>query len=278
MAETEADPWRTELLEERRQKDDFMARHPESPFISARVPFHELRYFPPDPAMKVRARLVRVVTPQEAFLRTNRDGTSVMRYIGDIVFAVGSKELRLRVYHAGEGVGAHVFVPFRDSTSGRDSYGPGRYLTLELNDTDSYEIDFNRAFNPYCAYTDDFECGFPPAENDLPVPIRAGEKVWAADRNPRTPSSMVLEQTAKALGRARPAAASARRKPTPKKVAPPTAKKPTVKPARAPAKRTVVPSRPAPVAKGGGKAPRSRSPRTERRRPRAKGRARGSSP
>jgi uncharacterized protein len=195
-----ADRWREELEEERRQKDDFMARHPESPFVSAQVPFHDLRYFPPDAALRVHARLVRVVTPQEAYLRTNRDGSSVMRYIGDLVFTLGSKELRLRVYHAGEGVGAHVFVPFRDGTSGRESYGPGRYLTLELNDSDSYELDFNRAFNPYCAYTDDYECGFPPAENDLPVPIRAGERAWAADRNPRTPSTMVKERTAKALG------------------------------------------------------------------------------
>lgn len=246
MAESEADPWKTELEEERREKDDFMARHPESPFVSARVPFHELRYFPPDPAMRIRARLVRVVTPQEAYLRTNRDGSSVMRYIGDLVFAVGSKELRLRVYHAGEGVGAHVFVPFRDTTSGRDSYGPGRYLTLELNPTDSYELDFNRAFNPYCAYTDEFECGFPPAENDLPVPIRAGEKVWAADSNPRTPSSLVLERTAKALGRARPPAATGRPKASAKS------------PVRAKRQRSPGPSGPCPgqEARPGG-APRS---------------------
>jgi len=213
MAET--DPWLEELEEERRQKDDFMARHPESPFNSSRVPFHELRYFPPDPAYRVRARLVRVVHPQEAYLRTNRDGSSVMRYIGDLVFNLRSRELRLRVFHAGEGVGAHVFVPFRDATSGRESYGPGRYLTLELNDSDAYDLDFNRAFNPYCAYTDEYECGFPPAENDLPVPVRAGERAWAADRNPRTPSTLVKEETAKALARRAPTS-KAPRSPAPK--------------------------------------------------------------
>ncbi len=56
----------------------------------------------------------------------------------------------------------------------------------------STELDFNRAFNPYCAYTDAYECGFPPSENDLPVPIRAGEMVWSGERNPRTPSSAVI--------------------------------------------------------------------------------------
>ncbi len=184
--------WERELETERAMKNEFMARHPESPFIAGRVPFHDLRYFPPDASLRIEARLERRATPEEAYLRTNRDNQAVMRLLGELTFSLGGRELRLRVFHAGEGVGASVFVPFRDTTSGRESYGPGRYLTLELNEADVYELDFNRAFNPYCAYTDDFECGFPPAENDLPVPIRAGEKVWAADRNPRTPSSLML--------------------------------------------------------------------------------------
>ncbi|MGD0250457.1 MAG: DUF1684 domain-containing protein [Thermoplasmata archaeon] len=201
------DLWQRELETERSMKNEFMARHPESPFIAGRVPFHELRYFPPEPRFRVKASLERVPNPEEAFLRTNRDNQAVMRYLGDLVFSVGSRKLRLKVYHAGEGVGTSVFVPFRDSTSGRESYGPGRYLTLELNESDEYELDFNRAFNPYCAYTDEFECGFPPSENDLPVPIRAGERVWAADRNPRTASSLMLARQGR-----RPAAAPPARK------------------------------------------------------------------
>ncbi len=186
------DRWHRELETERTMKDEFMARHPESPFVAGRVPFHPLQYFPLDPRFRVAARLERVPAPEEAYLRTNRDNQAVMRYLGDLVFTLRRRGLRLRVYHAGEGVGTSVFVPFRDATSGRDSYGPGRYLTLELTESDEYDLDFNRAFNPYCAYTDDYECGFPPAENDLPVPVRAGEKVWAAERNPRTPSSLML--------------------------------------------------------------------------------------
>lgn len=211
------DPWRLELEEERRMKDEFMARHPESPFVAGRVPFHDLRYFPPDPRYRVRATLRRAAVPEEAYLRTNRDGQAVMRYLGDLSFHLDGKKFSLGVYHAGEGVGTSVFVPFRDRTSGDDSYGPGRYVTLELNEADEYDIDFNRAFNPYCAYTDDYECGFPPAENDLPVPIRAGEKAWAADRNPRTPSSVVLDQLRKATGRATPNAAPKRKRPPAKK-------------------------------------------------------------
>jgi len=184
--------WHRELETERAMKNEFMIRDPESPFVVGRVPFHDLRYFPPDPKLVVRATLKRRPSPEEVYLRTNRDNQAVMRYIGDLEFSIGHDPLHLRLYHAGEGVGTSVFVPFRDLTSGKESYGPGRYLTLELNEADVYEVDFNRAFNPYCAYTDDFECAFPPSENDLAVAISAGEKAWAADRNPKSPSGAVL--------------------------------------------------------------------------------------
>ncbi len=187
------DDYQREVETERRMKDEFMAHHPESPFVAERVyGFAGLRYFPFSKEFRVVARLERRPEPEEAYLRTNRDGQAEMRHIGDLSFELRGRPMRLRVYHAGAGVGGSVFVPFRDLTSGRDTYGPGRYLTLDLNEEDVYDLDFNRAFNPYCAYTDAFECGFPPAENDLPVAVRAGEKVWSAARNPRTPSSAVL--------------------------------------------------------------------------------------
>lgn len=178
-----------------------MGRDRESPFVSAGVPFHPLRYFPISKRYVVEARLVRNDRPVEAYLRTNRDGQSVVRYLGDLRFTLRAQPLSLRLFHAGEGVGTSVFVPFRDGTSGRQSYGPGRYLTLELTEDDRYRLDFNRAFNPYCAYTDAYECGFPPAENDLPIPISAGEMVWDPDRNPRGPSTAVLERTREELRR-----------------------------------------------------------------------------
>jgi uncharacterized protein len=204
----ERDAWRAELETEREMKNEFMARHVESPFVAGRVPFHDLIYFPPDPEYRVRAVLKRLPVPEESFLRTSRDNQAVMRYLGDLAFSLGGRNLTLRVFHAGEGVGTSVFVPFRDLTSGRESYGAGRYVTLELNESDEYDLDFNRSLNPYCAYTDEYECAFPPAENDLPVAVRAGEKVWAADRNPRTPSSALLARTRKAKA-SRPSASRA---------------------------------------------------------------------
>lgn len=217
-------------------KDEFMAHHRESPFVAEAVEgFSGLRYFEIDETFRVRATLRRIEAPREAFLRTNRDGQAVMRYLGDLSFRIGSRVLALRLFHAGEGVGTNVFLPFRDATSGSESYGPGRYLTLELTENDEYELDFNRAFNPYCAYTDAYECAFPPAENDLPVPVRAGEMVWSSDRNPRTPSSVVLERL---------------RSPRPVKSAP---DRPSRRPAarRAPGKRSARSGGRARTAKGG---------------------------
>jgi uncharacterized protein len=214
MAKTGPDRhYLTELSEERRLKDRFMAEHPESPFVDAHVPgFSGLRYFPPDPKFRVAAVLERVDPPQYAYLRTNRDNQAEMRLVGHLRFALGSQTLRLGVYHASGSSSTAVFVPFRDRTSGEETYGPGRYLTIDLNETDRYDLDFNRAFNPYSAYTDAYECSFPPAENDLPIPVRAGEKVWAAERNPSSPEGAVREMVDKALKRAPAKAAPPRRR------------------------------------------------------------------
>jgi uncharacterized protein len=203
----------TELEEERRLKDRFMAEHPESPFVDARVPgFSGLRYFPSDPKYRVPAVLERVDPPRYAYLRTNRDNQAEMRLVGHLRFTIGGRSLRLGVYHASGSASTAVFIPFRDRTSGEETYGPGRYLTIDLNETDRYDLDFNRAFNPYSAYTDAFECSFPPAENDLPIPIPAGEKVWAAERNPSSPEGAVREMVDKALKRAPAKATPSRRR------------------------------------------------------------------
>ncbi len=76
----------------------------------------------------------------------------------------------------GSGNGATLFMPFRDATSGQETYASGRYIELKENTSGIYDLDFNRAYNPYCAYNSEFSCPVPPAENILKVPIRAGEK------------------------------------------------------------------------------------------------------
>jgi uncharacterized protein (DUF1684 family) len=85
--------------------------------------------------------------------------------------------LRLRAFAEEGSNGERLFVPFADETSGRETYGAGRYLDLDRTSTGIYVIDFNTAYNPYCAYNPTYDCPVPPKENRLPLPIRAGEKM-----------------------------------------------------------------------------------------------------
>ncbi len=91
-------------------------------------------------------------------------------------FRVDGAEAALTVYRDLE-QGA-LFVPFRDATSGMESYGAGRYLEPEPAPGGRLHVDFNYAYNPYCAYNDAWSCPLPPAENTLRVPIRAGERAF----------------------------------------------------------------------------------------------------
>jgi len=101
-----------------------------------------------------------------------------MRRVGTLEFALKGRPLKLSAFVE---VGApnvdHLFVPFTDLTSGTETYPAGRYLDLDRNATGLYEIDFNRAYHPYCYYNPTFDCPYPPAENRLSVPVRAGERV-----------------------------------------------------------------------------------------------------
>jgi hypothetical protein len=70
-----------------------------------------------------------------------------------------------------------LFVPFGDMTNGTETYAPGRYLDLERSATGLYEVDFNTAYHPYCYYNETYDCPYPPPENRLPLPVRAGERI-----------------------------------------------------------------------------------------------------
>ena len=84
---------------------------------------------------------------------------------------------RLEAFQSvGEGPG-RLFVPFRDATSGRETYGGGRYLDLDVAASGRYALDFNRAYHPYCVYDASWVCPFPPPENTLELPVTAGERL-----------------------------------------------------------------------------------------------------
>ena len=107
------------------------------------------------------------------------------RVFGIIHFNIHDTAVALHIYQSrslmsSEKYKEHLFIPFTDLTSGRETYGGGRYIDLYISDiiNNTYVIDFNKAYNPYCAYNNSFSCPLPPKENLLQVAIRAGEKSY----------------------------------------------------------------------------------------------------
>jgi uncharacterized protein (DUF1684 family) len=100
-----------------------------------------------------------------------------MRRAGALEFSLKGQPMKLTAFvEEGAPDLNHLFVPFSDLTSGTETYPAGRYIDLERNATGVYELDFNRAYNPYCYYNKTYDCPIPPRENRLHVPVRAGEK------------------------------------------------------------------------------------------------------
>lgn len=114
----------------------------------------------------------------------NSTGTEKKQYrvYGIIRFSLHDSLVSLQIYQSrslmsSEKYQAHLFIPFTDKTSGDETYGGGRYIDLNIADlkSNTYVIDFNKAYNPYCSYAAGFNCPIPPKENDLPVSVKAGE-------------------------------------------------------------------------------------------------------
>ena len=170
------------MLEERKEKDREFKTGSDSPLPpEERAPFQGLSYFDINPALRFRVKLNRYSTPQNVRLGTNTGEIRPALRYGYFEFQVEGKNCRLQVYRVEDtnsGGAASLFVPFRDATSGKDTYAAGRYIDLKENTSGYYDLDFNRAYNPYCAYNGNFSCPVPPAENTLPVSIRAGEKAY----------------------------------------------------------------------------------------------------
>lgn len=135
-----------------------------------------LVYFPIDPAYKVPAVLKRVDDPTIIEMPTSTGTSRRMRRYGTLEFSLKGQPMKLTAFVEVADPG-HLFVAFNDLTSGTETYPAGRYLDLTPNSTGNYELDFNRAYNPYCYYNAGYECPYPPAENRLKVPIRAGERI-----------------------------------------------------------------------------------------------------
>ena len=179
------------IAEFRRRRNELLRNHSQSPIpTEERAKFAGIRYFPPDPAYRITTRLEPSESDEEIVIETGGpDGDIRYRRGGVLHFSLGDQECRLTVFSL-IGYGGGLFLPFRDATSGHQTYGGGRYLfdtiknhlpmpVPEAGDS-MVEIDFNYAYNPSCAYDHRWACPLAPYENWLPVPIRAGEKNYKA--------------------------------------------------------------------------------------------------
>lgn len=169
---------RSELQRFRADKDHVFAHDQHSPLTAdQRRSFKGLPYFDENPALVLKATLDRQVEPGEVRMATSDGQEQVYRRYGVVRFQVDGQPAQLTLY-ASNGP-EDLFLPFRDATSGKETYGAGRYLELHAHG-DDVVIDFNYAYNPNCAYDPSWSCPLPPAENWLKVPIRAGEKTFDA--------------------------------------------------------------------------------------------------
>jgi uncharacterized protein len=139
------------------------------------------RWFPPAPDLRLAAKLDRTAAGagDHVELATSTGQLRHMENMGQLVFDVDGKEQRLTAFlsHAADGFEV-LFVPFRDTTSGVDTYGAGRYVEVPYEeDEELLELDFNFAYNPSCAFSPAYDCPFPPPGNRLSVAIEAGEKL-----------------------------------------------------------------------------------------------------
>lgn len=149
----------------------------------AREHFLALERFPPDPLLRVTASF-KAKAGKPFGMKTTTDRLPSYESVGTLHFKVQGRKQRLLVYRNIDLVKRpeyvnHLFVPFTDPTNGTTTYGGGRYIDLEGPLERKVELDFNRAYNPYCAYGGRYSCPIPPAENDLAVPIPAGVKAYA---------------------------------------------------------------------------------------------------
>ena len=179
MRPEDVETWKLALGRSRAQKDEFFLRHPDSPLpLSERETFNGLRYFDPDPAMRFETRLERYQGTESVIMTTSKGTRQLFNKIGYFEVMVGTKPVRLEAFQSAERQDPGIFVPFRDATSGSESYGAARYLDLEVEHDDEYVVDFNYAYNPYCAYSESYTCPLPPRGNWLAEPVRAGEKKY----------------------------------------------------------------------------------------------------
>jgi uncharacterized protein (DUF1684 family) len=173
----------TALAMYRADKDEYFRESPGSPVPAAeREAFPGLPYFDVDESLRFEGLMLQPYTgsePTSFQIPTSDNRLRDAVRAGTFEFQLGGETQRLTGYTFADGGSDSVFLPFLDATSGKETYGAGRYLDLEPDVDGTYTIDFNLAYHPSCVYDPRFSCPLTPAENRLPARIEAGERLPA---------------------------------------------------------------------------------------------------
>lgn len=168
--------YKKNILKEREKQDTFMRTSEESPFVEHDVKYEGLTYFEPDQKYRIKARFEPIEDKEIRKLPTSNNEEKEYLEYGYATFTLDDQKQKLLIL---ENVKDNVlFLAFGDKTSADETYGGGRYLEVTHDGGNSILLDFNKAYNPYCAYTEGYSCPLPPRENLLDVAIRAGEKSY----------------------------------------------------------------------------------------------------
>lgn len=165
----------SELEEFRAEKNDFFGNHPQSPLtVEQRREFHGLNYFPENPDLRLEVKAEELPQREQIEMQTSTGDVQIYFRHSRFHFQVDGQHAELTIYEGEQG----FFLPFVDSLASEETYPAGRYLEPEPLAGGRFLVDFNMAYNPYCAYNEHWSCPLTPFENRLKVPIRAGEKLF----------------------------------------------------------------------------------------------------
>ncbi|UPS90497.1 DUF1684 domain-containing protein [Bizionia sp. M204] len=168
---------------QRQQNADFKDASKSPLKAKDRKNFKTLDFFPVDSSAIVKATLKRTPDSDWFLMQTTTDRVSNERVYGIITFELHGKTFELSVYQGQdlmtqEGFEDYLFLPFIDHTNGEATYGGGRYIDLRIPENDTMIIDFNKAYNPYCAYDEKYSCPIVPRNNYLDIEVKAGVKAF----------------------------------------------------------------------------------------------------
>ncbi len=173
-----------DILKKRTLKNAEMLTDAHSPIPDEeKVSFQKLNYYKPNAKFRKVASFERFDQATHFLMKTSTDRLPEYSIYGKVTFMHKNKSYSLNVYQNIDlikkpGFEKYLFIPFNDETNEHETYGAGRFLDVYETGTDMLVIDFNEAYNPYCAYNHKYSCPIPPESNNLKLKVKAGEKKW----------------------------------------------------------------------------------------------------